>query len=362
MTRPAPDGARALATLASIGRRIAGTEPGPHGLAEMIPAAARSLLLPALGAGLTDADRAADREAAATAEAARLLNADRNRALLGTLAEIGGALAAAGIRAVALKGAAHLLTGLWPEGARVSVDLDLLLAGDQIGPARAALARLGARPTAAEDPVWAGIHRHGAPLKAPHWLASVELHAAVVMAPYRHLAPAEAVAGRAFATAHGGGGIAIPSPADRALVALVHGPLGGPSYPSPWLEMRDLLDLVFLARRHGPDAPDPIDWEALADPFARAGWGVVPALATRLATEFCGAAPPLPRQGALARLDAARWRAQLASPTARAAGRGLWRAGMGVWAWRQGGERRALAIRAARERLGGRRAAPGGPP
>jgi Uncharacterised nucleotidyltransferase len=190
----------------------------------------------------------------------------RSLFLVRTLQRVLDALAAADVPALVLKGAA-LVETVYPDPAqREMLDLDVLIPGNQIADATAALAPLGYRPLATTDgPSAASMQlkpdEHHAPaLVGEERLVAVELH--------RHLLiPGE---GRRFdiddvwrrARTAPGGGHLLPSAEDLLLHVCLHftrNRLGG-SYR--WRHtggaLGQICDIARIVER------EPVEWDALA--------------------------------------------------------------------------------------------------
>jgi hypothetical protein len=144
-------------------------------------------------------------------EAALYLSRDRNERLLGALETAARVLVAHGIAAVLLKGAANLADGLYPDPAM-----------------------------------------------------RIELHRAVMEAPYGRLLDPERVRRSALPLLFRGQPLALPTPTHRVLHNIVHDQLVDGAYGRRTASLRQLLDLSLLCRRY--DAS--IDWDELEASFA----------------------------------------------------------------------------------------------
>lgn len=216
-------------------------EPLPAALraragAELEATARRAGLWPLLAARLLDSG--AGDEALVAARALGVAHAARARA---ELAEVAGALAAAGVEAVAIKGPAlEAATGL--AGPRAASDLDLWLPrADDLPRAVAALAPLGLAP--ARPPALLDVDGRpaGAVLVAPARL-EVDLHLALVDPLVRCSGPAPGPAER---RAPAPGGARTLDPAWTLVLAAAH-------LHKDLLALRRLVDLAALLARTGP--------------------------------------------------------------------------------------------------------------
>jgi len=182
-------------------------------------------LAPVLYAHLLDRS-ACPPDVLAVLERAYLDNAARNLRLSESVREISAALAAAAIPAILLKGAA-LIESVYPDPAlREMVDLDLLVATEQLDAAGDALAAVGLRPRlAARTERWTRAwmrahHIHDAALVSEDRVVAVELH--------RHVAPDDQAASFDVADiwrrrrVSRRGGHLLPSPEDLLLHVCIH--------------------------------------------------------------------------------------------------------------------------------------------
>jgi hypothetical protein len=161
----------------------------------VVELASQHLVTPTLHRGLADKGLLADLPAELRdyLEAIYALNGERNRQIVAQTVEIAAALNAIGIEPVVLKGVADLCAGLYRDpGARVIGDVDLLVAGDQLAAAGAALAAIGYRGTGPADFAY-GAHHHDRPLARPDDAAWIELHTEPVAPAFASLLSAKRV-------------------------------------------------------------------------------------------------------------------------------------------------------------------------
>ena len=182
-------------------------DPLPPGFADEIAAAAkrdiawvrtasRHRIGPALGACLRDLGLgdALPPDLGAYFETMRAGNGEQNACFLEELAEITEALNALGFEPCLLKGAAMLVSDLYPDMSwRFMNDIDLLLPAEQVKPAWNRLRALGYQ-------VYEGVidgkeHHHEKALWHPEKLAYVELHHQVARPRYSRILPADGQAG-----------------------------------------------------------------------------------------------------------------------------------------------------------------------
>jgi hypothetical protein len=194
-----------------------------------------------------------------------VLNRQRNERLLNEAVELAAILNEIGVVPVFLKGAAHLLSGLYPDAAhRVMVDLDALVPADRLSDCAARLR--GREYDLLTDADFSG-HHHYPPLGRPGTLAAVELHDEPLDVLCRRLLPPEAVLGSAVVFERGGAKLAVPSGRCRLIHAIAHAQLADHAYLYGHLGLRELLD---YARLHEAFAHE-TDWGEIARLFAASG-------------------------------------------------------------------------------------------
>ncbi len=202
-------------------------------------------------------------------EAVHELNGERNRRISDQLRGIVAALNAAGIEPVLLKGAAYLAADLYGDpAARLIGDIDLLVPGDELPAAVAALATIGYREAGIEDYSFTGHHHH-TPLVRDGDVAAVELHSAPVARAFARLLPAEQMFAGARRVDLDGGRARLPAPQDQVVHNIVHAQLADRHY---WLALVPLRPLSDLVRLRAAGAGQ-IDWPAVLAGFDRGGHG-----------------------------------------------------------------------------------------
>jgi hypothetical protein len=202
---------------------------------------------------------------------AHTANVKRNGGLRGQLAAVVGALNRAGVEPVLLKGAIRLADGLYPDpGWRIMRDLDLLVPGDRLGDAVAALRGAGyaCRPSTPGEPPPFG-HHHYPELTRPGDRASVELHAELLKTErQRRLLPAAEVSRASRPMTFDGVRARLPS-LDHQVVHLVgHSQIANYGHYCARVQLRDRLEAAAL-ERWSPERPD---WAGIARRFAAAGY------------------------------------------------------------------------------------------
>lgn len=167
-------------------------------------------------------------------------NRQRNAAILAQLLDIGEILAAKGIEAVVLKGAAELLDPVCRDpGMRFLSDIDLLLAARDIETACAALEAVGAASSRTRGVTGRG-HHHLPPLSCDSWVVSTELHHALGAARVRRLLAADDVL--AAARPSGRPGLRLPAPRHRVMHLVAHAELAKRPLEAPVMSLRSCLE------------------------------------------------------------------------------------------------------------------------
>ena len=204
---------------------------------------------------------------AAVLELAHRRNAARTQDLLDQLESVVDGFAALGIEVVALKGAAHLVGGTWPDpAARAMSDLDLLV---DPGAARAARRHLqGLGYVASDHPgERVGDHHHLPPLRHPDRFGSIELHVQPLQRGWRPALDAGELWADARVRSWRGHRIGVPAPAHAAVISLVHGYLADLARYQAQVPLRMVHELWRFDRRSGP-----VDWGEVGARLEGIGW------------------------------------------------------------------------------------------
>lgn len=223
------------------------------------------------------------------------LNSTRNACILDGLARVVTALNAIDIEPVLLKGAAHLVEGLYPApGLRVVGDVDILVPEDRAKSAAAALQCIGFVVSAVNLPE---THHHLPGMRDSESGLYVELHTRV------DLKEAVVSAGwfrektRPFPFR--GLQIHLPEPTRSIGHNVVHSQLNHEGYQANRIELRQLLDLAMIRARH----EGAIDWAELDHRFCHVGQGQVLSTYLHFADVLLGQPAPqlrcAPRKGAM---------------------------------------------------------------
>lgn len=197
-----------------------------------------------------------------------ILNRQRNEQLVAEAVELTAMLNEVHVVPVFLKGAAHLLSGLYPDPAeRLMSDLDVLVPSDQLSACAAHLCTKGYQTLT--DANYSG-HHHYQPLGRPDRIAIVELHEEPLDLPYRGLLTSQAVFNEAIVLKRGCAKLAVPSGRCRLVHVVAHAQLADHAYLYGKFVLRELLDFALLHEAFARE----IDWRELEEQFAACRAGV----------------------------------------------------------------------------------------
>ena len=190
-------------------------------------------------------------------------NLERNQALLQQLREVVGLLNAVGVTPLLLKGAAALVTDLYPDpGMRFMVDLDLLVPEEQLERAVAAVQGDGyAVPEKYRELIASTASQHYPPLARPGEPATLEMHRRVLNRGRELLESARVWDN---SRPYDGGLLpgltaALMSPTDALIHCFAHSELAHGSQHYERIDARSLLEFAHLFCRYR----DEIDWRVL---------------------------------------------------------------------------------------------------
>lgn len=221
----------------------------------------------------------------------RAMNTRRNAIIADAIFALNNAFAHEGIRAIYLKGAAGLVSGLYDDpGERVMGDVDIFVAPETMNDAARVLREsgyvFGPPDEHGKDPA----DFHHLPMAIhPDTRVGVELHRAVVNPEHRALLPAAQVLVRATTVQWRGQTVAIPGATDRAVHNIVHDQLHHTGAERDAGSLRQLRELALLATREDGR----IDWREIETRFAQAGRGDVLAAQATYCRSFMGVALPV---------------------------------------------------------------------
>lgn len=228
-------------------------------------------------------------------------NTARNALILRELECILSALEARGIAPLLLKGAAHLVGGLYPApGVRFLTDIDLLLPSDRLWDAAVAVQRIGF--VAPPRHAIVELEHHHLP-RMRHGISgvAVELHRRV-FDPDAAVIPLAAFWDTARPAPFRGRNVLLPGPTAAAAQNIAHAQISHDLRREDYVEIRQLLELALLCGREGPA----IDWSEIEAGFKQAGCEHALQDNLAIARKLFGEAVPLPEsaagEGAVARL------------------------------------------------------------
>jgi hypothetical protein len=218
------------------------------------------------------------------------LNRLRNERIRAEIEEIAAVFGSVGVAPVLIKGAAHLMAGLYADpGSRVMADIDLMVPHARLADCVDALKRQG---FAILFDNGFPAHHHFPPLGRTGDIVSLELHLEALDAPYGALLPsAEVLASSAPMPQEPR--LALPSPQTQVMIAIAHAQLANHGYLYGKFALRDLIDTARLCCRHA----GAIDWASMAERFAEHGAGTALACHLLAANELL--ALPLPPEVAI---------------------------------------------------------------
>ena len=198
-------------------------------------------------------------------QAAETLNQDRNRLMLSESVHIARLLNQIGIRPVALKGLAYLISGVYrgDSGSRYLHDIDLLVPKSQ---AAAAFDHLLANGYGENHADYFASIRHHYPGVSRSGMPTLELHTQVALGVCDRILPADALVAGAKPVSMNGVDFLIPSPTHLAVHLILHSQLAHPYEERIFPTLRGFLDLVQLQSYFGQE----IDWAEAARLFRSA--------------------------------------------------------------------------------------------
>lgn len=216
------------------------------------------------------------------------LNLERNQHILSELKWISGLFNHAGIEPVVLKGAAHLLSGIYPDlSTRFLADLDLLLPESDFPAAIKILKGHGYSCDA--HPVETMVGHAYPPLWRPH-AVEIDLHRSLGLRVCKPLLPSAEVQTNSVIQELDGVRLRVPSPEHLVIHHIMHSQIHDfyPERIRP--SLRTMYDMVLLQRRFGSR----IDWLAIENRFRRNGQYAALALYLKQVERTLGLASPLP--------------------------------------------------------------------
>jgi hypothetical protein len=208
-------------------------------------------------------------------DAVYTLNLDCNLRYLDQLAHLIQILNNIGVRPVLLKGAAALVSGLYPTpGERMIGDIDVLVPLSSLSPVLDQLTAVGyqARPleegnSFGTEGFQSGGHNY-APLESADWPVAVELHVHPVHLSVAQLLGSEEVVRDATPLNWRGGDCLLPSPTHFVMHNVIHAFVVD-MRDCGFLSLRQLFEFVRANRTYG----ERIDWAVIQQRFVSLGYG-----------------------------------------------------------------------------------------
>jgi hypothetical protein len=239
---------------------------------ELIGAARAHVVIPSL-AWSSRGNRSVPAPLRSYLDAALRLNGKRNERLSNQIEQVAGALNAIDIEPILLKGAAHLLGGIYPSpAARLMSDLDVLVPQARGREAFAAMQAIG---FVVDAPIPCD-HHHFPAMRHSDTNIVIELHTRLLHTMSDPIVPVSWVYEQSQRLPFRGVRVKIPSPTILIGHNVVHDQLNHERYARKQIELRQLLDFAIIRARHEQD----IDWAELDRRFCSVGLGHV--LATYL--------------------------------------------------------------------------------
>lgn len=237
----------------------------------LIRAAAAEFVLPALYRRLGEVGLRPPAEIAEFLAAVEELNCERNTRILEEMWTIASLLNQVGIEPVALKGAAFLLTEVYPgRGCRYLCDLDLLVPHLRLAAAAEALEQDGYRQDGRD--AMARFRHHYPQLQRPRAAdgsgsAPVELHHSLGHDLSRRILSAADVFRGSRVIERNGVRLRVPAPEHLVTHLILHSQVHHCYSERIWPPLRAIYDLAVLDRRFGPD----LDWTEIQQRFGSCG-------------------------------------------------------------------------------------------
>ena len=252
---------------------------------QTVDIAAREEVLPTLHGKLS-----CPREISDFFEAVHELNAERNRQLLGEIETLALHLNQAGIEPLLLKGAAYLVTGVYPDPAdRWLQDIDLLTSPLQSAQSFEIIRRSGYEPPLVPHPADL-VHHHCPPL-TQNGRVPVEIHHSPCLGARSSVLNTDEIVNSSTLFRLGRAVVRIPSAEHLVTHLIVHSQLQHGAYYRIWPSLRVMLDLILLGRRFT------VDWGAIRDRFRLHGKDAILNLHLLQVEKALGIPPPFPISG-----------------------------------------------------------------
>lgn len=187
-------------------------------------------------------------------------NRNRNEAAVAQLSECVRALEFDGIRAMPIKGAAHLVSGLYPDiGSRFLLDIDILIPVDAGPQARQTMSGLGYvqdDPSAIDE----RTHHHLSPMVRDRSPVAVELHLRPAKNTTTPALSAEKVWRDAREHIFDGSSYFLADPTDDVILSFLHVEVSDSIISKYLVPLRSLFDVHLMSARHRAE----IDWDDIS--------------------------------------------------------------------------------------------------
>lgn len=194
------------------------------------------------------------------------LNRQRNEQLVTEAIALAAVLNEIDVVPVFLKGAGHLLCGLYPDLAqRIVSDLDVLVPAARLSDCITRLSADGFKELVSD--VDFSEHHHHSPLRRLDSFVAVELHSEPLYLPYSRLLPAAEVLSEAVNLARGAVKFAVPSGYCRMVQAVAHAEIADQAYFYGFLPLRELVDFARLHRTYAHE----VNWTEFMQRFSGCG-------------------------------------------------------------------------------------------
>jgi Uncharacterised nucleotidyltransferase len=279
--------ARRLAALRVLCRALQGEGGPPRPVAwdEVLALAADLLVEPALWPAVHQSRAGMPAAVIERMREQNLANTVRNVRLRRALTEAVQALNASGIVPLLIKGATKLVDGTpGAAGERFMIDLDLVVPGDELEAAGAALMALGYEADRGKP----FLHPHEVPFERPRSPGPIELHVELGSPPIPSVLPVAQAWGESSELSVGDARVRVLSPTHEVLHNILHSSVQDLNHAVGDLPLRQLLALSGLVRTHG----HAIDWAAIYERMESHGLGAELRDHLWLAHRFAGV--PLP--------------------------------------------------------------------
>lgn len=180
------------------------------------------------------------------------LNRERNRKIAAQVTEIAALLHNHGITPVFLKGAAHLMLGLYNDPAeRLIGDIDFLVSDHEVLPAAELFAKLGFDPISSYQAELHGKMKHYPRMVNADYPAAIEIHREVIVPPYDRLLKAHQILHEKQATPKNNS-VFVPSNQHLILHNTLNSQINDKGFSNASILFRQRYDFLLLSEREKP--------------------------------------------------------------------------------------------------------------